>query len=949
MLKRVNLRSIPRLLLVLTFLLSAIGLQPALAQDEGLAFSPSSWQTTATGMLTTQNSAAHTAGLGFVVKAQSWPTLILRGGAQNSPDSYVGIRITGPNGITMGQVQVTGASGSLTAQTADWAHNQLTYSYSGAQMQFYISRLSPAVALQSSASSLSLFTGNLPRYTIQGSGQEAVISRLSDGAVMPKYVAFPTGSGVQVKALSTSATALTGINANWALVWYGNNSHIVDTRMPLSYEWTLPTAVAYRADAPMLLVFQNNPGSIKQHSGGGVELAFSGGAGAMAILPFDGRLTRKISETEAWAGGLPASISQKASWWASRLGEFPLSVSETYHYDGSTDTASITESFGYLPIHSGGTRFAPLPPMLALARDAMPIAFSGAVVDGGISGEFGPSQGIDGVQSYTWSLSGLSQFTDNSRVLQGGSVPAELTDRLNAEVEKVTASGHYTPWIFLDAAPVHRSRGDLYWDNPADTLLHLVEVAEVVEDPALKGALVNYITTERNNYPPETVYALPVTQGEMRGPYSYYDDGVRYAWNPNATQADTRQYSFLKDVPLYSFYALSRYYDLTGGALPALTWQKAQETLDRDMREQDWATFYWFANYEDRRIATENANRHLAGMVGFIRLAKLQGDSSAEDLGRVLLLKAAATRVGMARYARYLGITGLIQVPSTDPAWLMTYRSHPFIGYLYNYQWVNAYDDPRQMVYLNQFAVDMNDYNYLQEPYNYLRRDFDTRPAGQDSPYLAAFRDMVPEVGYMLREWSYEDVDIAIQKIVSLYPHWYAAFAEGTLGWEHNLEHPIDSFQIFNAQAWIENAAPQDLGRYADIGWLSEGDLFYMQKLSEAIKAYRGYTWSGATYVHLAVIPGDGSMTLHWNAMLDQTEGVTWTIRLSGSNGTQTITNLPFSTNSYQIDGLSNYTRYTVTLAAVDGTGQILLESDPKSAMPSDLLFFMPAVMKGSK
>ncbi|MRR52622.1 MAG: hypothetical protein EG825_17250, partial [Rhodocyclaceae bacterium] len=398
-------------------------------------------------------------------------------------------------------------------------------------------------------------------------------------------------------------------------------------------------------------------------------------------------------------------MGNKAGWWASHLCEFPLGVAETYGYNPGTDTTSITESFSFLTICSGGTRFAPLPPMLALARDSLPISFSGAVVDGGLSGEFGPSQGIEGVQSYTWSMSGLRDYTNNYRELQNGAVPGELTDRLNAEVQKVVASGHYTPWIFLDAAPVHRNRGDIYWANPADGLLQLIEVAEAVDDPGLKSALVNYISTERNAYPPESVYNLSITQGEMRGAYSFSDDAVRYYWNANATQEDTRQDAFLKDVPLYNFYALSRYYKLTGNTLPALTWQKAQETLDRDMREQDWATFYWFANYEDRRVATQNANRHAAGMIGYLRLAEMQGDATSAGLGRALLMKAVAARAGMARYPRYSGITGLTQVPASA-GWLMSNRTHPYIGYLYNYSWASAYDDPRQVVYLNQFAVD---------------------------------------------------------------------------------------------------------------------------------------------------------------------------------------------------------------------------------------------------
>lgn len=939
MFKRVNLRSIVQLLLVLVFLFSGVGITPILAQSTS-GLDPASWQTSSTGLSTTQNSYGQTAGLGFVVTAPGWPSLTLHGGVKDA-GAYIGYRLMGPIGIPLGQVKVSGASGSLSGQVTDWSHNQLTYSYSGGQMQFYVSRMTAAVALQTSATALTLFNGSLPRYAIQTDH----VVRLSDGAAYPKYVAYSSGGAVQVKALSSSSTSLSGLDANWALVWYGKNSHFVDTRRPLSYDWTLLTSDAYLADAPMLLVFQNKPASIKQASGGGVELAFSSAAGTLSILPFDGRLTRSANETESWAGGLPTAVKDKVNWWASRSCAFPLSVSETYAYDAPTDTAAITENFNFLTVCTGGTRLAPLPSMVALARDALPITFSGSVVDGGLSTEFGPSQGIEGVSSYTWSMSGLRDYVDTRREVQDGSVPAELSDRLNAEVQKVVSSGHYAPWIFLDAVPNHRSRGDVYWANPADGLLHLIEVAEAVTDPATQNALVNYIKAERAAYPPETVYNLSVSQGKLRGPFSTLDSIVEYYWNPKATAEDTRQYSFLQDVPLYSFYALGRYYALTGETVSSSTWAKARETLDRDMREQDWGTFYWFANYQDRRVAVQNANRHFAGLLGFVRLAEMTGDSASESLGRALLLKAAAMRAGMGRYPRYLGATQLTQIPAS-PDWMMVNRNHTFIGYLYNYSWADEYDDSRQVIYLNQFALDLNDYNYLQEVYNHLRDDLDN-PRGQDSPSLAAFRDMVPELGKFLKDWSWEDADVVVRKVEDLWPHWYAAFAEGTLGWEHNLTHPVDSFQVFMAEAWIEDAAPQNLGRYADISWLDDGDFFYMQKLAEAVKAYRGVTWSGSNSITLGVIPGDGFLLLRWKIIPDIDEGNTWRIDISGPGAPAPISGLPFSTRSYLISGLTNYQKYNLSISLVDSSGAAVMTSPTITGFPSDLLIYLPAVSKG--
>jgi len=928
-------------ILSINLLLSGTGLH-AFAMPSSQALSPSNWQTGATGLKTTQNSKGQTAGLGFVITNGNWPSLTLRGGVMNADASYVGPRLAGPIGIPLGQIRVTGASGSFTSQSADWAHNTLTYSYSGGTLQLTASRMSAAVALQSGASSLTLFTGNVSRYA----WNSTQVNRLSDAPIYPRYAAYISGGTLQVKTLSTTSTSLSGMESQWMLIWFGSNSHFVDSRKPLSYDWTLPTSDAYQADAPLLLVFQNKPAAIKHASGGGIELTFSSALGAMSILPIDGRLTRSSSETEAWATSFPQAMRDKINFWALRSCEFPLTATETYQYTASSDTTKITETFTFLPICSGGTRFAPLPPFLAIAMNQLPIQISATVnSNGNLNTEFGPMIGIDGASSYSWSMSGLRKYTNETRTYLNGSVPNELRQKLETEVQKIISSGHYAPWIFLDAVPVHKSRGDVYWANPADVLLHLIEIAEAVDNPSLKSQILQYLQSERNNYPPETVYNLSITAGKRRGPFSYMDGTIQYYWNPNATQEDTRQDSFLKDVPLYSFYALARYYQFTQQSLPASTWQKAVETLDRDMREQDWATFYWFANYQDRRVAVENANRHFAGMIGFIRLAQMSKDSTSEELARSLLLKAAVLRSAMAHYPRYLGSVGLSQLPPS-PTWMPTYRSHPFIGYLYNYDWRSANDDSRQVIYLNQFAVDLNDYNYLQVVYNTLR-DRDTFTYhGQDSPYLAAFRDITPELGRYLKDWNSQDVSIVLNKVKALYPHWFAAFAEGTLGWEHNLSHPIDSFQIFMAHAWILDTPGNTLTRYTDISWLSEGDFFYIQKLAEAVKQYRGVQWGSAVTVQAWAVPGNQSLRLYWWVYPDEDDGYTWRIDISGSGSPAPVTGIPFANRTYLFTGLSNYQTYSITVSLVNPEGTIIAFSPAIQVMPSDLMVNLPLVFK---
>jgi hypothetical protein len=784
---------------------------------------PLTWQTTATGLKTQANSDKKTAGLGFVVQQQSWPFLRLR-----------------PEWIELGQIKVPGTSGAFSAEAADWAHNEMTYnSGTSSQLKLWVSRLSPALLAQSPATSLSVLAGNVAGQTLNGT----TVSDRPAAPSYPKYVAFPSGGTVRVQALSTTATALS-LDQNWVLVWYGNNGHFIDTKVPTSYDWNYPRINVYQADAPILLVFQNLPTSIKHSTEGGVQLTFPSAAGYVAVLPLFGRDTQRASQTEGWSQGLPASVIQKAQWWASHLCAFPVGVTETYAYNASTDTATVTEAITSLSVCAGGTSFAPIPPMLGIAKDALNVQFSGPVVDGNLATEFGPSLGIENTGSYTWSISGLKKYTDARRIISSGSVPSELEQELASEVNKLISSGHLAPWVFLDAIPRHFSRGALYWANPADTIYHLTEIIPVLSEP-LKSNLISYLRSERAAYPPEDVYNLNIFQGTVRKGFSYTGDAVDYYWKSgaqNPTCPDCRQDSIQKRVTLYSFYALAQYYALTGDSIPATLIQKAKDTLSRDMSEQDWASFFWFRGFEDRPTAVVNANRHFAGLVGFVRLADMVGDTQAETLGRVLLAKAAALRVGMAKYPRYLYAANLVSLPS-DPNWQPKRVSGDILGYFYNYNWTGPYDDARQMITLNQFGV------YLCETPDFITpTQAWTREAA--SPYLTAFRDMTPEVGRLLKDYASQDAGIYISETEALFPHWYAAFAEGMLGTEHNLSHPIDSFQIFMAKAWIQQETPARLAAYADIPWLQLGDLFFLQKLAETIKAYRGVTWDdliGAT------------------------------------------------------------------------------------------------------
>lgn len=806
------------LLLALSFFLQT--------QSPAFAQTPSSWQTEATGLTTSSNPGQKTASLAVIVRAAGTPFLSLQGGVKQG-----GGGIVGPTTIELGEVKVPGTIHTLTSESADWAHDELTFTNG---LKLWVSRLSPAVLIQAQDSRLRLLSGAVAGAT----SRAGTVANRTASPSSPKYLAYSSDGSIQVSRLSTGDLTLPPLDQGWMLLWYGNNSHFVDTKAPTSYSVdlgsgfvSLPDSQGYQADAPILLKFENRPSSIRQSPEGGVELTFNGASGSTALMPLLGIDHPKAQDTEAWSEGLPSDIASKINFWSGRLGSYPTGVAEGYSYDAATDTATISESISYTPIDSTGTSLAILPPTLALAMEGgnpLGISVSGSVVDPGYPTEFGPVRGIDNAGSYSWSITGLGRYADGRRTVTGtGQAPPELQEELTQQVQRLTSSGHLKPWLFSDELPRHPTRGDIYFLNPADSLYHLVEVAQAMPDSPERDNLVGYIKSERSLYPPESVYNLP-DEGALRTPFALDNYSAWQQQRPDL---------FLKRVPLYSFYGLSRYYDLTGEGVPSSLVDAAKVALSDDMSEQDWASFYWFKGFDLDHTAVVNSNRHLAGTIGLIRLAAMSGDSSTESLGRALLAKAAVQRLSMATYPRYLYGANLVSLPA-DTGWQPTYLARSWVGYIYNYDWSGPYDDARQVARLDQFGSYLYDTTGHMDP-SLKWADWNF----QVSAHLSAYRDMVPEVFRFLGDYAREDAQVYVDKVTAYLPLWYAGFTEAAFGAEHNLNHPTDSFQLFLAKALLQGGSPQQLENYLDVPWLDTGDLFYLQKLAETINAYRGTMW----------------------------------------------------------------------------------------------------------
>jgi hypothetical protein len=107
------------------------------------------------------------------------------------------------------------------------------------------------------------------------------------------------------------------------------------------------------------------------------------------------------------------------------------------------------------------------------------------------------------------------------------------------------------------------------------------------------------------------------------------------------------------------------------------------------------------------------------------------------------------------------------------------------------------------------------------------------------SSELAAFRHLTPELAAFLGDHLKTETAAIAARVEWNQPTWYASFTEAILGSEHNMNHPSDPYEMFLVRGWVLAEKPERLKAWLDVPWLARGDLFYLHKLAETIKAYR--------------------------------------------------------------------------------------------------------------
>ena len=823
-------------------------------------------------------------GLTFTVEDAGWPTLSMLGDPNGLMGSLRGSTLKGghlkPIPVSFGCVTV-GTEGRLTEQSVNEVSNTLTFTGEAEDvLKVTVTRLSPAILLESDSSQIELFAHE-ERPLHQAPPDTCPPSA---GAVKPLRWATPGPDGqvrtgvlgrqavgelsmkgweeryARAKSLATPQPAqppLDRLSNTWLLLWYGSDSPFLSSKAPYAilrgptYPGYPHSKSVFQADVPFLLVLEHAPASIRLVKEGGslrLMMGFPEDLGKAAMLPLYGHDLLPAAETEKWLADFPAAVRERCDAWARSLSQFPVDVKESVVYDAAGDRVTVTEEFQFVTVRPGAERMAPVPAMLALGcRQGLAVQFSSEPVDMRMATQFGPMMAVAG-ESYTWSLEGPGSYVRERRAIGPSNLGAqELERELVREVDKVLEAGHLAPWKFSA-----RKGGFAVLSDPSETLMYLSEIVPVLP-PDRQTKLRAYLKTEYANYPPDKVLALDWQEGVQRDPRWDGKAVSAYgAWLPG-TRSDA---PYEAKPSLHRAYGVQRCIEVLGGKPTEEILGFWRSALHESLEGRQWDTLGWFwgkhgpirgmhstFDSKDFLEATRRkyfeqtlrcAHRDMAGIIGYIRLCEMAGlPAEPEAWGQ--LARLAALRFCLARYGQYMATSGLFRMPTDRDVVAVMSRSGDFS---------RPESHLEQVMTVSQHGVILP-YGVNKERAGYMGRTFNYG----FKPYNhVTFMDMVPEVARLMVDLGLKnDVGRFLQRFEEVQANWYTSLSDlAFIGGEDPFMMPTCSHQLFMAHAWIAGTPPGRLARYIDVPWAPLGDLYYMHKLAETIKAYRGVKWVSA-------------------------------------------------------------------------------------------------------
>ena len=337
-------------------------------------------------------------------------------------------------------------------------------------------------------------------------------------------------------------------------------------------------------------------------------------------------------------------------------------------------------------MRGGGTRLAPLPPIMTLAAEqGFPLKLSGKMVRTSAITAVGPYAGIEGTDQYDCKVSGLGKYVRESAVVgAAGKEPPRLRDMLKAQVAKVIEAGHLAavyPPLDVNVGHWYQCYGKMLdFSAPGQTLSVLGEALPLLEKDQ-REELRAYLKKKRADYPPESVAVMPLNVGARREGWRIdadrppkRDGRTLFDWQNSLGRADNVyvRNKLLRPEGLYALAAYSRSVEPMGR--PEVQ-EATLKVLGPWFQHEDWATLgslAWPGMYQwlgqIYALGGEmDANLAFTGLVGALRLAYQTDDAQSLPLLWGQFAHAAIRRYALGRYRDFLYQDKVILLP-TDPS-----------------------------------------------------------------------------------------------------------------------------------------------------------------------------------------------------------------------------------------------------------------------------------------
>lgn len=259
----------------------------------------------------------------------------------------------------------------------------------GDALRLYQSAFSPAVLVETTGKTLTLFRG-----------------LAASGLTVPQDGLVRTAAGAE--GLGREALA-----EPWVLLWFGASPRWA--QVTFADGSPCPTF-----DVPFVLVFQRRPAKMRLGEEG-LRLEFAQPGARVAMMPLFGVLRPEPSRTSRWkeSVGLVSALAERCRFWAAALRALPIAVEEERRVDLRRDEVAVRLRFRYLESPSDWgpepLRVAPVPPLLALARrGGLAVRIRPEPKATGCHTSLGPYHVVPEAEGYTYTIPGVLRHVNEA-------------------------------------------------------------------------------------------------------------------------------------------------------------------------------------------------------------------------------------------------------------------------------------------------------------------------------------------------------------------------------------------------------------------------------------------------------------------------------------------------------------------------------------------------------